>query len=253
MDRKKILNSADLNNYYKMVSDKLKKFSEFHIPINNIVSYLKPGTENFNNFIEEDNDLKNVDGIHDVLRDVIVDMYHAFKDGLYKRTKLEVKKFENLVSDSIFNISHIDKVDEHEHEKALADIYKVSLSYIDLVKPDIHLYTVNISGDVKKVIVFNTKEIEGIKQNIVNKLTEDIKKRMTNLLFDKQISIGELLGQTEILTIVSEKVTIEDVIEHIAKNTGMDVDVNFLNKKEIGGKEFYLFDVKARPIEKQVF
>lgn len=253
MERKKILNSADLNNYYKMVNDKLKKFSEFNIPINNIVSYLKPGTENFNNFIEEDNDLNQIDGIKDVLRDIIMDMYHAFKDGMYNRKKTEVKTFENLTSDSIFNISHIDKDDEHEHEKALADIYNVSLSYIDLVAPEIHLYTVNVLSDKKKVIVFNAKEIEGIKQNIVNKLTEDIKKRMTNLLFDKQISIGDLLGQTEIVTIIDGRISIEDVLEYIAKNTGMDVDVNFLNKKELGGKEFYLFDVKAKPIQGQVF
>ena len=111
MERKKILNSADLNNYYKMVNDKLKKFSEFNIPVNKIASYLKPGTENFNKFIEEDNELNSIDGIHDVLRDVILDMYHAFKDGLYKRVKSEVKTFENLVADNIFNISTISDID----------------------------------------------------------------------------------------------------------------------------------------------
>ncbi len=253
MERRKILNSADLNNYYKMVNDKLKKFSEFNIPVDKIASYLKPGTENFNNFIEEDNDLKNIDGIHDVLRDVILDMYNAFKDGLYKRVKSEVKTFENASTDNIFNISTIDKKDEDEHEKVLADIYKVSLSYIELKVPDIHLYVVNQNGNMHKVIVFNTKEIEGIKQNIVNKLSEDIKKRMTDLLFSKQISIGELLGQSEINSIISQKVTIEDVIEYISKNINIDVNVNFLKKNSINEVEYYLFDVKAKPVEKQVF
>ena len=253
MERKKILNSADLNNYYSMVKDKLKKFSDFNIPVDKIVAYLKPGTENFNNFIEQDAELKNVDGIHNVLRDIILDMYHAFKDGLYKRVKTEVKTFESLIAENIFDISTIDKEDEHEHEKALADIYRVSLSYIDLGVPDVHLYVINQNGLTHKVIVFNTKEIEGIKNNIVNKLCDDIKKRMTNLLFDKQISIGELLSQSEIYSIVSNKVTIEDVIEYIAKNTGMDVNVNFLNKHSINDTEYYLFDVKAKPITKPLF
>ena len=102
MERKKILNSADLNNYYSMVKDKLKKFSDFNIPVDKIVAYLKPGTENFNNFIEQDAELKNVDGIHNVLRDIILDMYHAFKDGLYKRVKTEVKTFESLIAENIF-------------------------------------------------------------------------------------------------------------------------------------------------------
>jgi hypothetical protein len=253
MDKKKISNSADLNNYYKKVGDKLKKFSEFNIPINKIASYLKPGTENFNRFIEEDNELKDIDGIHDVLRDVILDMYHAFKDGLYNRKKVDVKTFENLLVESIFDISEVDKKDKYEHEKALADIYGVSLSYIDLRMASIHLYTVNILGEIKKVIVFNKTEIEGIKTNIVNKLSEDIKKRTTELLFDKTITIGELLGQSEIESIVSAKVSIEDVLEYIAKNTGLEVEVKFVNNTIINNVDYYLFEVSATPIAKSAF
>jgi hypothetical protein len=50
-----------------------------------MAKYLAPETQNFNNFISEDDDLKDVDGIDVVLKDIIQDTYAAFKDGLFKK------------------------------------------------------------------------------------------------------------------------------------------------------------------------
>jgi len=253
MDKKKITNSADLNNYYKMVSDKIKKFSDVNIPYNKIASYLKPGSQNFNDFIEEDNTLKDVEGIHTVVKDVIMDIYHAFKDGLFKRVNKEVKTFENINADGIFNISDVGIKDKHEHEKALADIYGVATSYIELVKKDIHLYSVNHFGTIKKVIVFTTEELDGIKANIVDKLANDIRERVTDLLFKKQISLGDLIGQTEINTLISKKISIEDVLEYISQNTGLDVKVKYSNRNELNGINYYLFEVTTEPLGNTLF
>ena len=125
MNKKKISNSEELNKYYKMINTKLKKFSDMNIPVNKIAKYLKPGSENFKKFISDDDELKDVDGIEVVLKDIIQDTLHAFKDGLFKKVKTGmVKKFENLITENILDVSKITKKDEYEHEKALADIYK---------------------------------------------------------------------------------------------------------------------------------
>jgi hypothetical protein len=148
--KKKISNSQELNHYYNLINTKLKKYTDMNIPEERMAKYLAPGTQNFNNFISEDDDLKDVDGIEVVLKDIIQDTYAAFKDGLFKKIKAgAVKKFENYaVNENIFNFETTQS-DIKQHERALADIYKTSLSYIDLIRDDIHLYSVNDEGTTR--------------------------------------------------------------------------------------------------------
>ena len=243
MEKKKISNSEELNKYYDIVNNKLKKFSEMNIPHNKVVSYLNPGSENFKRFISEDDNLKDVDGIEVVVKDVIHDIYHAFKDGLLRpMQKGAVKKFENLLMENILNISNVTRKEEFEHEKALADIFKVSMSYIDILNPHIHLYNVNDQGIDKKVLIFSTNEIVEIKKNIVKELVGFIRKRTTELLSDKKIELGELIEDNDnINSIVSGKISNEDVIEHIARHTGLEVDVKFEKTYTLDSVEYYIF------------
>lgn len=244
MEKKKITNSQELNNYYKLINLKLKKFSEMNIPHNKIASYLKPGSENFNNFIKNDSELNNVEGIETVLKDIIQDTYHAFKDGMFKKSNRVVKTYESLISETIFDgISEITKKDEYEHEKVLSDIYRVSISYIVLLKEKIHLYSVNDNGVMLKVIVFNSEEINKIKEKIVEHLGEDIRKRTTKLLADKVITLNELIGQVEIHNILSEKLTLENIIEYISLNTGLEYNVEYTKSITLNSVEYFLFQV----------
>ena len=251
MEKKKISNSEELNKLYKIINMKIKKFSEMNIPHNKIANYLRPGSENFKEFIKEDEELRNVDGIERVLQDIIEDTYHAFKDGFFKRKKVgEIKTFESLIAESIYNLEEITSKNEHEHEKALADIYKVSMSYIDLINKDLHLYYVNDQGNVIKVIIFNKNEVGIIRKNIVQKLCEEIRKRTTRLLSDKTITLDELIGpaaspenHSDINDIVSAKLTDEDIINHIESNTGLEVKVKHTQKVILNSVEYFVFVV----------
>ena len=229
MERKKITTSEELNKIYSIINLKIKKFSDMNIPHNKIANYLKTGSENFKTFINEDDELKNIDGVERVLQDIIEDTYHAFKDGLFKRKKLgEIKTFESLITESIYDLTEITPKDKHEHEKALADIYKVSMSYIDLIDDNLHLYYVNDQGETIKVLIFNIDEVNIIRKNIVNKLCEEIRKRTT---------------RTEINSMVSAKLTDNDIINHIETNTGLEVNVKHVKKITLNSVEYFVFVV----------
>ena len=149
--KKKISNSEELNKYYKLINTKLKKYSDMNIPDSKIAKYLKPGSENFKSFINNDEELKDVDGIETILKDIIEDTYAIYKDKISKKKIVETYS-SFLLESSIIDLNlNID--DKHNHEKALADIYKISISYIEELNPKIHLYSVNDHGIYHKVMI----------------------------------------------------------------------------------------------------
>ena len=250
--KKKISNSQELNHYYNLINTKLKKYTDMNIPEEKMAKYLAPGTQNFNNFISEDDDLKDVDGIEVVLKDIIQDTYAAFKDGLFKKIKAgAVKKFENYaVNENIFNFETTQS-DIKQHERALADIYKTSLSYIDLIRDDIHLYSVNDEGTTRKVMVFTQKELAKVKENILQKLLDSTKNKYYSfknisdfeLGMDKKVLMQDVLNYDKVKEILNKEITDDDVVETIAANTGLDVEVKFNKKLELNSETYYLFEV----------
>ena len=250
--KKKISNSQELNHYYNLINTKLKKYTDMNIPEEKMAKYLAPGTQNFNNFISEDDDLKDVDGIEVVLKDIIQDTYAAFKDGLFKKIKAgAVKKFENYaVNENIFNFETTQS-DIKQHERALADIYKTSLSYIDLIRDDIHLYSVNDEGTTRKVMVFTQKELAKVKENILQKLLDSTKNKYYSfknisdfeLGMDKKVLMQDVLNYDKVKEILNKEITDDDVVETIAANTDLDVEVKFNKKLELNSETYYLFEV----------
>jgi len=246
--KKKISNSQELNHYYNLINLKLKKYSDMNIPEDKIAKYLSPGTINFNNFISEDDDLKDVDGIEVVLKDIIQDTYAAFKDGLFRKIKSgEITKFENYsINENIFNFDTNDD-DIKQHQKALADIYKSSLSYINLLKKDIHLYSVNDEGVVKHVMVFTSTELEKVKNNILNKLIDSTKNKsysFNDSAIDKKIMIKDIINYDKLKELLDKEITEDDVVETIAAaNTGLNVEVKFNKKLELNGETYFLFEI----------
>jgi hypothetical protein len=251
--KKKISNSEELNHYYKLINTKLKKYTDMNIPEDKMAKYLAPGTQNFNNFISEDDDLKDVDGIEVVLKDIIQDTYAAFKDGLFKKIKAgAVKKFENYaVNESIFNFETTEE-DIRHHEKALADIYKTSLSYIDIIRKDIHLYSVNDEGEVKSVMVFTAEELLKEKENILSALVDSTKNKIYSfndinaIGFDinKRVNIKEILNYDKVKEILDKEITEDDIVNTIINNEiGYYGDVKFNKKTRLNGKDYFLFEI----------
>lgn len=260
MEKKKISNSAELNNYYKIINNKLKKYADMDIPPHKMAAYLRPGTQNFNNFISEDDELKDVDGIEVVLKDIIEDNMHAFRDGLFK--KMDVKKFENyLITEGIFSKLDITDAIIHQHEKALADIYRISISSVDLINKEIHLYSVNDDGTMRKVMVFTQEEISKIKEEIVNILLESTKNKHYKFIFgdfeenkvlgqssvNKQLPIKDVFNYDKAREMLNEMITEDDVIKTIARNANIkdmtDIEVEFKGKKNLNSVDYFLFEV----------
>ena len=239
MEKKKISNSEELNNYYKLVHDKLKKFTDLDIPKKKLVKYLKPNSENFKKFIENDAELKDIDNIELILKDIIEDTYAAYKDGLLKDKS--VKKFESFTED-IFNIQ-TSKEEQIEHEKALADIFSISISYIELINSKMHLYTINENGEKNKCIVFSEKELVSIKDKMVKELCDDLKKRHIKLIYNKEILLDDLIDQLEIYNVISDDIELNDVIKTIIEYNGLSAKVSFKNSYVLENEKFYVFDV----------
>lgn len=250
--KKKISNSKELNHYYNLVNTKLKKYSDMNISPESMAKYLAPGTQNFNNFISEDDDLKDVDGIEVVLKDIIQDTYAAFKDGLFKKIqKGSVQKFENYaINESIFDFETSEEDIKH-HEKALADIYKSNLSYINIVRKDIHLYSVNDDGVMKQAIIFTAKELKKVKENILEKLLNSTKNKQYSfknisdfeLGMDKTILLKDIIDYSKLKELLNKQITDDDVVETIAANTGLDIEVKFNKKTTLNSVEYYLFEL----------
>lgn len=252
--KKKISNSQELNHYYNLVNTKLKKYSDMNISPESMAKYLAPGTQNFNNFISEDDDLKDVDGIEVVLKDIIQDTYAAFKDGLFKQIqKGVVKKFESYaINESIFDFQTSDE-DVRHHEKALADIYKTSLSYIDIVKKDINLYSVSEDGVLKLVIVFDKDQLNKVKDNILKELINSTKNKyysfndIASIGFDieKKIKIESILNYDKLKELLEKEITEEDVVETIISNvSGLYYQVKLNKKTNLNSKDYYIFEVE---------
>ena len=221
MERKKISNSSELNNYYKIIHNKLKKFADIDIPVNKMVKYLKPGSKNFNNFISEDDELKNVDGIEVVLMDIINDTLSSFRDGLLKTS---VKKFENYITENIFNKLNISDEIIIQHEKALADIYRISLSSIDLMYRDSHLYLVIDNGISRNIMIFSEEEVMKIKEEIINVLIENTKDKIFNFnsqLIDKSLNLKEIFDYEKIKNLLNNLIIEDDIIRSIIKDNNL--------------------------------
>jgi len=243
--KKKISNSEELNNYYKIVNNKLKKYSDMNIPHDRIASYLKPGTINFTKFISEDDDLKDVDGIEIILRDVIQDTYAAFKDGLFRKVaKSSVVKFENYLTESIFEEKELTDKEIHAHERALADIYKVSISHIECVNKLIHVYEIIDNGKKIHAIIYNNDEflkervigIETVVEYYINKMQQ----------IDSRIKIKHAIDRENIKKQWDGIITDEDVVTSMLhKFEKQNIKINSHKKINLNSVDYIVFEVES--------
>ena len=243
----KINNTEELNKYYKIVNTKLKRFADMNVPKDKLANYLKPNGKNFKKFIENDDQLKNVDGIDIVVKDVVDDIKHMHKDNFFKKSKPVVLESFNdfIIKESIYNIPMTDN-DKHQHEKALADIYKVSISYIDIADESIHLYSVNDNGVTHKVMVFTEVELNNIKENIKKYYLSELNNfvyKFKELKIEMFVKFSDIIDVDKYNDVMNNNITKDDIIKTIALNTGLEVNVKFQNENLINNIKYYLFEI----------
>ena len=110
-----------------------------------------------------------------------------------------------------------------EHEKLLADYWDVSLSQIDPISPEKHLFKV----DDFNVVIFNSGEISIIKENIkefaLNQVFDaNVKLDLGNSSIDMKINIKDFIDSEKFKSKLEEELTIDKVKSVISSILGCE-------------------------------
>ena len=179
-----ISSREDANKYYQVVNKLVDDYMDkWKIKPTNLKRYLKTGSDKFEKFIER-NGLKDINGIKQVINDVIDDRVHMETDGVLTFESFKVFESDEFKVTSIIQCLYkgIGRTDI-KAEKFLADYFDTNLSQIDIVDSDKHLFKVtNWENDDLLGIVYNKDEMDIIKSNIVEYLTDELLKEDVDLL-----------------------------------------------------------------------
>lgn len=144
----KILKTEELTAKYVDLRNKVLKYiEEFEIDIDNLYKYFKNNEKAlklfFNYYNMEFNSHNRI-----ILMDVILDLG---------------------ISESVNNNF------EKNHEKFIADYFRISIGHVKLIDSDISLYEVNEYGSKFKIIVLDSKQIISLVELIIDKIIKRLK------------------------------------------------------------------------------
>ena len=174
----------DANKYYQVVNKLVDEYMDkWKIRPKNLKRYLKTGSDKFEKFIER-NGLKDINGIKQVINDVIDDRVNMETDGVLTFESFKVFESDDFKVTSLLQCLYkgIGKTDI-KTEKFLADHFDANLSQIDIVDSYKHLFKVtNWENDDLLVIVYNKDEMDIINVNIKEYLTNELLKEKVDLI-----------------------------------------------------------------------
>ena len=192
-----INNREDANKYYQQVNELIDDYMDkWKVRPSSLKRYLPNGSERFNKFLHRNN-LKDVNGIEQVLSDVINDRVNMETDGI-----LTFENFKVFESDE-FKVSNlrqclykgIEKSDLNM-EKVLADVFDTNLSSIDVVDSDKHIFKVNDwNGEDTNVLIYSNEDLELIKSNLVECLYDELTSKKVLLGGLIEISLGDFKNE----------------------------------------------------------
>ncbi len=194
----------DANKYYQIVNALIDNYiTKEKIKPQNLRRYLKNGSDKFEKFIER-NGLKDINGIRQVINDVIDSWTHIENDGIMTFESYKLYESEEFKITSLIQCLYkgIGKTDINT-EKFLADYFDTNLSHIDIVDSDKHIFKINDWENKDLIaIVYNNDELDIIKENI--------KEYLTGLLLNKKV---DLLGLEVKLESIIDKTKAEEYIQ----------------------------------------
>lgn len=219
-----IKNSEDANKYYQLVNQYIDEYvDKWKIKPTNLKNYLLGNKSKLVNFLERKG-LKEISNIDRVVKDIVDDRVAMFSDG--------VMTFENFkfFESNEFKVVELKQclykgIDKPtiEHEKILADYWDVSLSQIDPVSPDKHLFKV----DDFNVVIFNSGELSIIKENIkefaLNQVFDaNVKLDLGSSSIDMKINIKDFIDSEKFKSKLEEELTIDKVKNVISSILGCE-------------------------------
>jgi len=194
----------DANKYYQIVNALIDNYiTKEKIKPQNLRRYLKNGSDKFEKFIER-NGLKDINGIRQVINDVIDSWTHIENDGIMTFESYKLYESEEFKITSLIQCLYkgIGKTDINT-EKFLADYFDTNLSHIDIVDSDKHIFNINDWENKDLIaIVYNNDELDIIKENI--------KEYLIGLLLNKKV---DLLGLEVKLESIIDKTKAEEYIQ----------------------------------------
>ena len=220
---KRITNTLEANKYFDIVNNLVDEYiQKYKIRPVEIGQYLNKNLESF----LERNGLSDVIGIKSVVKDVLDHRRHMQLDS--------IMKFESFskMNEGLIDIGKSDI----EHEKVLADVYNTSLSHVELVDSNIHLYSISDFGKEINSIIFSDLELSEISKKIEDKLVEEISSKPfsinsvdnINLEMDFRILMLDIISEEKLRSSIKSKLNKESLIGVIKGiiNSSQDVFID---------------------------
>jgi hypothetical protein len=199
----------DANKYYQVVNKLVDEYiDKWKIKPTNLKRYLKNGSDKFEKFIDR-NGLKDINGIKQVINDVIEDRVHMESDGVLTFERFKVFESDEFKITSIIQCLYkgIGKTDI-KAEKFLADHFDANLSQIDIVDTDKHMFKIsNWENEDLLVIVYNKDEFDIIKENIKEYLYEELLKQQIDLIGEVSLKLNTIIDKDKFNTDIESKLT----------------------------------------------
>ena len=226
----------EVNKYYQIINELVDEYiDKWKIRPKNLKKYLTPGSDRFNKFLLRHN-LSEVKGAEVILKDIIEDRYHMESDG--------VMTFEsfNLFESSEFKIPSmkeslykgIEKADI-KMEKILADVFDTNLGSIDIIDADKHIFKIeDWGGEDKKVIIYSKEDLEVIKDNMIENLYNELRKKKVELSNKVSVNLGDLIKEDDFNGMMDGQLSISEFDKSLIKEIITDL-LEFEFMKEESG------------------
>lgn len=204
-----ISSREDANKYYQVVNSLVDEYiDKWKIKPTNLKKYLKAGSDKFEKFIER-NGLKDVNGIKQVIKDVIEDRVHMETDGVLTFESFKVFESDEFKITSLIQCLYkgIGKTDI-KTEKFLADHFDSNLSQIDIIDSDKHMFKIkNWENEDLLAIVYNKDEFDIIKENIKEYLLDELLKKDVDLIVGVSVKLESLIDKEKFESEIESKLT----------------------------------------------
>jgi hypothetical protein len=220
---RKISNREEANNYYKTINKGVDDFvSKTKAKPSEIHTYLSRNNKRFLKQL----DLSDVEGVDNVLKDVLNHRKHMEDDKVITFESYS-KMFEQSVNVGSPTV---------EHEKVLADKFGTSLGHIEIVDPQLHLFSVNDFGKNIYAIVYTDSEVEKVKSEVCKKIQKDIVNKMVSISDLDSVRIDPLKFWISDFIDIS---SLESVIESkVGSKFVLDYILSSFKSSEFGGLSF---------------
>jgi hypothetical protein len=204
-----ISSREDANKYYQVVNSLVDEYiDKWKIKPTNLKKYLKVGSDKFEKFIER-NGLKDVNGIQQVISDIIEDRVHMETDGVLTFESFKVFESDEFKITSLIQCLYkgIGKTDI-KTEKFLADHFDANLSQIDIIDSDKHMFKINNwENEDLLAIVYNKDEFDIIRENIKEYLLDELLQKQVDLIVGVSVKLKGLIDKEKFETEIESKLT----------------------------------------------